>query len=225
MYGTISAKEKGSVKPESVYSIDGGLPVRFKATQAASPQYSQRFFQSPVLPETDHVLTIINAGVRADQFFLDFVMIQSTEDVPPASSLTASLSSSSSAPHSTSRSTTTMPPPAVTVTVTSPKPASTGVADGAQANGNSVAVSGASKNNAGAVAGGIMAGIVASFLALFSFLIWRRKRERKREKRNSQVKRNSVIGKYIPFSPSERFLVVDDLFFCSPSADPSFYGL
>jgi len=200
VYGTISAKEKGSVTPESVYSIDGGVPVRFRATQAARQQYSQRFFQSPVLPEADHVLTIINAGVRADPFFLDFVMIQSTEDVPPVSSLPASASSSASVPLSTNRPTITTPPPAVTVTVTSSK-ASTGVLDGAQANGTSVAVSGASKNNAGAVAGGIMAGIVASFLALFAFLIWRRKRERKREKRNSQLKRSSVIGKYIPFSP------------------------
>ncbi|KIM47189.1 hypothetical protein M413DRAFT_440691 [Hebeloma cylindrosporum] len=197
VYGTISAKDKGSVPPESLYSIDGGLPVRFRANQAARPQYSQRFFQSPVLPEADHVLTIMNSGVRADPFFLDFVMVQSNEDTPAVSSssslTTSELSSTSeSLPLSTSTPTTTTPPPAVTVTVTSVQAVSsppTGVADGVKASNSAVAASGASKSNAGAVAGGIIAGIVVVFIAVFGFIIWRRRRAR----RNSLFESSSGI--------------------------------
>lgn len=190
VFGTITAKDKDSVAPESLYSIDGGLPVRFAAAQAPRPQYSQRFFLSPVLPEADHVLTITNAGVGA--LFLDFVMVQSNEDTPPASSLTPSLSSSSSVPLSTSTSTITTPPPPVTVTITSVQAVSTlttGVANNAKASSTAVAVSGASKSNAGAVAGGIIAGIVVLFLAVFGFIMWRRKRAR----RQSLLKSSSGI--------------------------------
>ncbi|KIM43464.1 hypothetical protein M413DRAFT_25827 [Hebeloma cylindrosporum] len=134
----------------------------------------------------------MNAGVRADPFFLDFVMVQSNEDTPPASSLTVSLSSSSPVPLSTSTSTITTPPPPVTITITSaqavPTP-TTGVANDAKASSTAVAVSGASKSNAGAVAGGIIAGIVALFLAVFGFIMWRRKRAR----RQSLLKSTSGI--------------------------------
>jgi len=192
VYGTITAKNKDSVAPESLYSIDGGLPVRFTAAQAPRTQYSQRFFLSPILPEADHVLTIMNAGVRADPLFLDFVRVQSNEDTPPASSL----SSSSSVPLSTSTSTTTTPPPPVTVTITSVQAVSTlttGVASDAKATSTAVAVSGASKSNAGAVAGGIIAGIIVLFLAVFGFIMWRRKRARRKSLLNS----SSGTGKQI----------------------------
>jgi hypothetical protein len=176
VYGTITAKDKASVAPESLYSIDGGLPVRFRASQTSRPQYSQRFFKSQLLPEMDHVLTILNAGVGADPFFLDFVMVQSNEDAPPASSLTASLSSSNSMPL-----TSTAAPPPVTVTITSVQATSTppsGVANDVKA--TAVAVSGASQSNGGAAAGGIIAGVVVLFLAVFGFIMWRRKRGRRR---------------------------------------------
>jgi hypothetical protein len=195
VYGTITAKDPTSVAPESLYSIDGGVAVLFKANQAPRPQYSQRFFESAGLPEADHVLTIMNAGVGADPFYLDFLMVRSKEDTRPTSSLTASLSSS--VPLSTSTATSTTPPPAVTVTITSVQASSTptGVADGAKASNTSVAVSGASKSNAGAVAGGIIAAIVVLFLAVFGFIIWRRKRARGQ----SLFKSSSGIGKRILF--------------------------
>jgi len=186
VYGTVVARDrdKDSVAPLSLYSIDGGTPVRFRADPAGRTQYRQQFFQSPVLPESSHVLTIMYTSIQADPLFLDFFMVDSA--TLSASSLSTSLSSSSSDPASlsTSSTTTTTPPTPVTVTITSTQAVSTSstvVPDGlANASGSPSAVSGARKSNAGAVAGGIIGGIAVLLLAAFAFITWRR-HQRKRE--------------------------------------------
>lgn len=191
----------------------------FRADQPDSTKYHQLFFQSPVLPEAAHVLTITYEGDQTDPLFLDYFTVD--EATISASSLTTtSSSSSSSVPLSTS--TTPIPTPP-TPTPTPPTPVivtitSTAVAGGLDANASSSpsAVSGASTGHAGAVAGGIIGGIAVLFLAAFAFIMWRRRRSKNRnpynfKDHNGTCKQNLSLRKSMNF---------DDIFCDQPGRVP-----
>ncbi|KAF8956227.1 hypothetical protein BDZ97DRAFT_1925699 [Flammula alnicola] len=197
VYGTIPAGTVASVAPVSAYSIDGGAPILFRAAQGATAQYHRLFFQSPVLPDGQHQLTVAHP-ILSDPLFLDFLMIVQTSDASISLSATSSTTSSTT---STTTSTTSAAPSStvvntpvpVTVTVTSvvhsaeSSPTAIG-ADGAAASPSGSAVSATvntgKSSNGGAIAGGIIAVIVVLFLLAFGYIFWRRRRG----------KRSSVIA-------------------------------
>lgn len=91
--------------PASSYSIDGGAPTTFIATQPTSIQYKQQFFQSPVLSPGAHSLLItFNSQSNTAVFFLDYIDITPVTNAgtspSSASSSSSSLSSAAAAPQS-----------------------------------------------------------------------------------------------------------------------------
>ncbi|PPQ95027.1 hypothetical protein CVT25_000490 [Psilocybe cyanescens] len=209
VYGTISAKQRRSVAPVSEYSIDGGSQVEFTPTQAARAQYSQLFFQSPVMSDGAHTLIITNKLASADPLFLDFMFVLNTSPdssatgalptlssaVPGSSTSSGSISSSTSASSSSSSSTSssasstsstvssTSSTSLNTITVTTFESQSssspTGVADNANNNAGADDVGAAKKSNAGAIVGGVFAGIIVLAFLVFGFFYWNRRRQRR----------------------------------------------
>ncbi|PPQ72214.1 hypothetical protein CVT26_006969 [Gymnopilus dilepis] len=196
VFGTVGKKLPKSIAPVSEYSIDGSAPVTFTADPKAVVQTSQAFFQSPLLPDGVHTLTVTNK-LASDPLFLDFLMVLADSDTPLPSSIsltsasstsassTSATSSSSSATSSSSVSTTSssssssVPTLTVTSTVapstTSPAPSTTADSD----------TTGATKSsNTGAIVGGIIAAVVGVTIIVFAILFWYRRHKRRNEFRD-----------------------------------------
>ena len=83
------------VAPQSSYSIDGGTPVPFTGTQQSVTQYKQLFFQSDILPLSNHTLRI-ETLVSGGNYYLDFLSVpaqNSTGSSVPADSPSPTASS------------------------------------------------------------------------------------------------------------------------------------
>ncbi|KAF8186771.1 hypothetical protein BJ912DRAFT_926926 [Pholiota molesta] len=203
VYGSIPAKTPKGVAPVSAYSIDGGAPTLFRATEAGTTQFSQLFFQSPVLPEGAHTLTILYP-VASDPFSLDYLLVlqngvstttsttsTGTGTATTTSSTTTSSSTTTTLPTTTSATTTstsTTPPPLSTITVTSVAQSTTATSGADSTSGNASGTnSAASTNHTGAIVGGILGGVVVLFFIVFGIIIWRRKQ---RSKRSSMIASN-----------------------------------
>ncbi|KAJ3496966.1 hypothetical protein NLJ89_g10412 [Agrocybe chaxingu] len=230
VFGTISTRLRSSREPESTYRIDGGQAVTFRATQTDRTQFTQQFFQSPLLPDGEHTLEITHPETT-EPVFLDFFRLIGTPIDPSSISSTLSASTStsststidsvssvtttsSSSTTSTSEILTTSRLP-VTVTVTVPPSASsTQAATAADSQlspsssaGSLGATSGSSSStNAGAIIGGVLGGMVLLFLLIFGIMFWRRRR------RGADVGRTKSIVSFFnrpPATPGEPFVLKD----------------
>jgi len=91
----------------SIYQVDDKPPVLFHDT-AKKRQDKQLLFTSDELTDGPHTITITNAG---DEYFLDFIMVTTTDEPPPGeeaiitnSTLTNTNTKSSTSESSTSSS-------------------------------------------------------------------------------------------------------------------------
>ncbi|CAA7269694.1 unnamed protein product [Cyclocybe aegerita] len=228
VFGTISTRLRSSREPESTYRIDGGDPVTFRATQTDRTQFTQQFFQSPLLPDGEHTLEITHPETT-EPVFLDFFRLIGTP-IEPSSISSASSASTSASISSTTDSassidttssvsttstiaTTSRLPITVTVTAT---PSASSIqaataADSQQSPSSSAGALGAtsgssSSANAGAIIGGVLGGMVFLFLLIFGLMFWRRRR------RGADVGRTKSIVSFFnrpPATPGEPFVLRD----------------
>ncbi|KAF8148415.1 hypothetical protein B0H34DRAFT_802952 [Crassisporium funariophilum] len=184
VFGTVSGRKRGGIAPETTYSMDGGVPVKFTATQTLVNQYNQLFYQSPVIENGLHNLLITNV-LAAEPFFMDFMLV-----VVPADATSLTTSTSSTSTTSTTSSTSTQPPSLVVVTITSTSSSPTTSPTEAPSNGGNAlgSTSSSKSNNTPAIVGGIIAGIVVLVLLIFGIIFWRRRQnQRKSEIRRSRT--------------------------------------
>lgn len=117
VYGTTFAKVNFSITAPSdcLYSIDGGTPVRLaiNESETGSTQWRQLLFQSPILPEASHVLTIEYNNNQTSLLFLDFFSVNKA--TPPLSSTTSFMSSITTSTLSTTSQSSSLSPTSGTV--------------------------------------------------------------------------------------------------------------
>jgi hypothetical protein len=101
--GTIGPRTVGVVSPQSNYTVDGGNPNVYTATQDSTVHYSTRFYLSPVLPNGQHTLIVTNV-LDSDSFFIDYFLIyKSSTDT--ANVVTVTLTTTPTSTSQSSRST------------------------------------------------------------------------------------------------------------------------
>ena len=92
VYGTIGPP-LGAGAPKSSYVVDGSDPVIFLASQIYSVQYNQQFYQSPILSDGLHTLTVTNL-LKSDRFYLDYFVVSNGTTTSSQSSRTPTTSTS-----------------------------------------------------------------------------------------------------------------------------------
>ncbi|TFK26400.1 hypothetical protein FA15DRAFT_702857 [Coprinopsis marcescibilis] len=148
VYGTISIS--GQTLPSvSEYSIDGGPPVQFIGTTTVAPglaAYNQIYFESPLLSDGTHTITITNIG-EENPLWLDYFLV-----TPPAALVASTV---------TATVTSTVALPGQTIIVTAGldrAPQATNLGSSSGSTGRLVEV--------GAVLGGVLGGLTLLLLLL-----------------------------------------------------------
>ncbi|KAF5311987.1 hypothetical protein D9619_003789 [Psilocybe cf. subviscida] len=200
VYGTVSGGNPKSIAPTSVYSVDGGSPKIFQATQTGRAQYRVLFFDSGVLPDAVHSVEISHP-ILSDPLFLDLFLVSQVTTTPitpslpvlpssasasvtlslPVANSTSVLPSSTPIPSSTPLPSSETTPDVTPTTPTSTTPLPTSSSEPTSSAADSapslpVVAAETKKSNAGAVAGGVIGGIVVLFLMVFGYIVWRRRR-------------------------------------------------
>ncbi|KAF8894222.1 hypothetical protein CPB84DRAFT_1305546 [Gymnopilus junonius] len=130
VWGTTPAGEGSNLVS---FTLDGGTPNITSRTSNVSAVYNERYYSSPILPDTYHTLVVTNKGSDASgntQFMLDRFEFTSSDAIPQFAPPGTSSTSSTSIP---------------TVTV---------------ASSGSVRSSGGSKTPVGGIVGGVIGGLV-----------------------------------------------------------------
>ncbi|KAG2007490.1 hypothetical protein CC2G_015184 [Coprinopsis cinerea AmutBmut pab1-1] len=178
VHGTIPRRNTSATGgPLSSYVIDGGPPILFEADTMDRVQYNQRFFNSPVLPNTTHELTITKVGTDGE-LWLDYFLVELADDLQPQVVTVGN------------RQTTTV---TQTITGSAANPTGAQAGQGGQIQGENAGTG----TNTAAIVGGVLGGLAGLALVAIGLFLFLR-RTRKRQRPPSAMLFN---GAYLPSRP------------------------